>query len=324
MGELFSGFFNGTVLIAFGLGLVFSLILGPIIIPMLHKLKFGQNIRKDGPQSHMKKAGTPTIGGLIFLISITLVMIVMRYKFTSEGMIVLYGTLAFGLIGFLDDILKIIHKDNEGLKSGQKFILQIVFSIALAYYGYKFVGTSISIPFADFAIDLKWIYIPFVIFYYAAITNAVNLTDGLDGLATSVSALVFTFFSILAFNMGHYSVAVFAIALVGALIGFLKFNAYKASVFMGDTGSLALGGALATIMMVLKTPLVVLIVGGIYVAETLSVVIQVTSFKLTGKRVFKMAPLHHHFEQCGWSEVKIVTVFSIITLILCIIGFVSL
>ena len=324
MGELFSGFFNRTVLIAFGLGLVFSLILGPIIIPMLHKLKFGQNIRKDGPQSHMKKAGTPTIGGLIFLISITLVMIVMRYKFTSEGMIVLYGTLAFGLIGFLDDILKIIHKDNEGLKSGQKFILQILFSVALAYYGYKFVGTSISIPFADFAIDLKWIYIPFVIFYYAAITNAVNLTDGLDGLATSVSALVFTFFSILAFNMGHYSVAVFAIALVGALIGFLKFNAYKARVFMGDTGSLALGGALATIMMVLKTPLVVLIVGGIYVAETLSVVIQVTSFKLTGKRVFKMAPLHHHFEQCGWSEVKIVTVFSIITLILCIIGFVSL
>ncbi|MDU4939900.1 MAG: phospho-N-acetylmuramoyl-pentapeptide-transferase [Clostridium sp.] len=324
MGELFSGFFNRTVLIAFGLGLVFSLILGPIIIPMLHKLKFGQNIRKDGPQSHMKKAGTPTIGGLIFLISITLVMIVMRYKFTSEGMIVLYGTLAFGLIGFLDDILKIIHKDNEGLKSGQKFILQILFSVALAYYGYKFVGTSISIPFADFAIDLKWIYIPFVIFYYAAITNAVNLTDGLDGLATSVSVLVFTFFSILAFNMGHYSVAVFAIALVGALIGFLKFNAYKAMVFMGDTGSLALGGALATIMMVLKTPLVVLIVGGIYVAETLSVVIQVTSFKLTGKRVFKMAPLHHHFEQCGWSEVKIVTVFSIITLILCIIGFVSL
>ena len=324
MGELFSGFFNRTVLIAFGFGLVFSLILGPIIIPMLHKLKFGQNIRKDGPQSHMKKAGTPTIGGLIFLISITLVMILMRYKFTSEGMIVLYGTLAFGLIGFLDDILKIIHKDNEGLKSGQKFILQILFSVALAYYGYKFVGTSISIPFADFAIDLKWIYIPFVIFYYAAITNAVNLTDGLDGLATSVSVLVFTFFSILAFNMGHYSVAVFAIALVGALIGFLKFNAYKARVFMGDTGSLALGGALATIMMVLKTPLVVLIVGGIYVAETLSVVIQVTSFKLTGKRVFKMAPLHHHFEQCGWSEVKIVTVFSIITLILCIIGFVSL
>ena len=324
MGELFSGFFNRTVLVAFGLGLVFSLILGPIIIPMLHKLKFGQNIRKDGPQSHMKKAGTPTIGGLIFLISITLVMIIMRYKFTSEGMIVLYGTLAFGLIGFLDDILKIIHKDNEGLKSGQKFILQILFSVALAYYGYKFVGTSISIPFADFAIDLKWIYIPFVIFYYAAITNAVNLTDGLDGLATSVSVLVFTFFSILAFNMGHYSVAVFAIALVGALIGFLKFNAYKARVFMGDTGSLALGGALATVMMVLKTPLVVLIVGGIYVAETLSVVIQVTSFKLTGKRVFKMAPLHHHFEQCGWSEVKIVTVFSIITLILCIIGFVSL
>lgn len=324
MGELFSGYFNRTILIAFGLGLVFSLLLGPLIIPMLHKLKFGQNIRKEGPQSHMKKAGTPTIGGLIFLISIALVMILMRYKFNSEGMIVLYGTLAFGLIGFLDDILKIIHKDNEGLKSGQKFFLQVVFSIALAYYGYKVVGTSISVPFADFTIDLKWIYIPFVMFYYAAITNAVNLTDGLDGLATSVSSLVFTFFSILAFNMGHYSVAVFAIALVGALIGFLRFNAYKAKVFMGDTGSLALGGALATILMLLKTPFIVIIVGGIYVVETLSVIIQVASFKMTGKRVFKMAPLHHHFEQCGWSEVKIVTVFSMITLVLCIIGFISL
>lgn len=324
MGDLFSGFFNRTIILAFGLGLVFSLLLGPIIIPMLHKLKFGQNIRKEGPKSHMKKAGTPTIGGLIFLISIVIVMLVMRDKFNGEGMIVLYGTLAFGLIGFLDDLLKIIHKDNEGLKSGQKFTLQILFSIALAYYGYRFVGTSISIPFTDFIIDLKWLYIPFVMFYYAAITNAVNLTDGLDGLATSVSILVFTFFSILAFNMGHYSVAVFSIALVGALLGFLKFNAYKASVFMGDTGSLALGGALATIMMVLKTPFVAIIVGGIYVAETLSVIIQVTSFKLTGKRVFKMAPLHHHFEQCGWSEVKIVTVFSMITLVLCIIGFISL
>ena len=203
-------------------------------------------------------------------------------------------------------------------------VLLLIVSGAFAYYSYVNLPHDIAIPFTSMTLPLGVLYIPFVIFVYASMTNAVNLTDGLDGLATSVSVLVFTFFSILAFNMGHYSVAVFAIALVGALIGFLKFNAYKARVFMGDTGSLALGGALATIMMVLKTPLVVLIVGGIYVAETLSVVIQVTSFKLTGKRVFKMAPLHHHFEQCGWSEVKIVTVFSIITLILCIIGFVSL
>lgn len=324
MGELFSGYFNSTIIVAFLLGAVFSLVLGPIIIPMLHKLKFGQNIRKEGPQSHLKKAGTPTIGGLIFIISISLVMLVMRYKFNSEGMVVLYGALAFGLIGFLDDILKIIHKDNEGLKSGQKFFLQILFSLAIAYYGYKVIGTSISFPFINWQWDLGWLYIPFVVFYFAAITNAVNLTDGLDGLATSVTVLVLTFFSILAYNLGYYSVAVFAIGLTGALIGFLRFNAFPAKVFMGDTGSLALGGAIASIVLVLKTPLLVIIVGGIYLMETLSVIIQVSSFKLTGKRVFKMAPLHHHFEQCGWSEVKIVSIFSIITLILCIIGFISL
>ena len=324
MGELFNGFFNSTILIAFMLGFICSVVLGPIIIPILHKLKFGQNIRKEGPKSHLKKAGTPTIGGLIFIISITIVMIVMRYKLSDEAMIVLYGALSFGVIGFLDDILKIIHRDNEGLKSGQKFILQLVFSAVIAFYGYKVLGTSITIPFADFQWDLGWVYIPFVIFYFAAITNAVNLTDGLDGLATSVTILVLTFFSIVAFKMGHYSVSVFAIGLTGALLGFLKFNAFPAKVFMGDTGALALGGAIASIVLVLKTPLLVVIVGGIYVIETLSVIIQVTSFKLTGKRVFKMAPIHHHFEQVGWSEVKIVTAFSVITFLLCVIGFISL
>ena len=324
MGEIFNGFFNSTILIALILGIVFSLILGPIIIPILHKLKFGQNIRKEGPQSHLKKAGTPTIGGLIFIISVTIVMIFMRYKINDEAMIVLYGMLAFGLIGFLDDILKIIHKDNEGLTSGQKFALQLLFSAGMAIYGYFTFGSTISLPFTSVELTLGWTFIPFVIFYFAAVTNAVNLTDGLDGLASSVTVLVLTFFSIASYKMGHYSVAVFAIALTGGLLGFLKFNAYPAKVFMGDTGSLALGGALASIVLVLKTPLLVIIVGGIYVIEVLSVIIQVTSFKLTGKRVFKMAPLHHHFEHVGWSEVKIVTVFSIITLILCIIGFMAL
>lgn len=324
MGELFNGYFNLTIITALVLGFVFSLVLGPIIIPILHKLKFGQNIRKEGPQSHLKKAGTPTIGGLIFIISITIVMFIMRYKFTDEAMVVLYGTLAFGLIGFLDDLLKIIHKDNEGLKAGQKFILQIIFSVAIAIYGYMVVGTEIWVPFFNTQWNLGILFIPFVIFYIAAITNAVNLTDGLDGLASSVTVLVLTFFSILAFMSGNNSVAVFAIGLVGALLGFLKYNAFPARVFMGDTGSLALGGAISCIILVLKTPLIFIIVGGIYILETLSVIIQVTSFKLTGKRVFKMAPLHHHYEHKGWSEIKIVTVFSVITFILCIIGFIAI
>lgn len=324
MGDLLSGFINFKIISAFLIGLVVSLVLGPIIIPILHKFKFGQNIRKEGPQSHLKKAGTPTIGGLIFLISIIVVMICMRYSISDKAMIVLYGTLAFGVIGFLDDMLKIIHKDNEGLSAKQKFILQLLFSIALAVYGYKAIGSDITVPFASFSIDLKIVYIPFIILYYAAVTNAVNLTDGLDGLATSVTILVLTFFGITSYRLGEPTVAVFCMGLTGALLGFLKYNAYKAKVFMGDTGSLALGGAIGTIALVLKTPLVVIIVGGIYVMETLSVIIQVTSFKLTGKRVFKMSPIHHHFEQCGWSEIKIVTVFSVITFVLCIIGFLSL
>lgn len=315
-----NGFLNSKSILAFILGGGISLILGPVIIPLLHKLKFGQNIREEGPKSHMKKAGTPTIGGLIFLISIIIVMIVMRYKVSDEAMVVLYGTLAFGVIGFLDDILKIIHKHNEGLTSKQKFILQILFSLVIAIYGYKVIGSDIIIPFTDSTLDLKLLYIPFVVFYFTALTNAVNLTDGLDGLATTVTILVLAFFSIVAFNMGHDSVSVFCIGLLGALLGFLKYNAYKAKVFMGDTGSLALGGAIATILLVLKNPLLVIIVGGIYILETLSVIIQVFVFKKTGKRVFKMAPIHHHYEQCGWSEVKIVTVFSVVTCILCIIG----
>lgn len=318
-----------TILLSLGIGFVVSAILGPIIIPILHKLKFGQNIRKEGPQSHLKKSGTPTIGGLIFLISIVVVMIFMKYKlgysFTDEAMVVLYGTLAFGLIGFLDDLLKIIHKENEGLTAKQKFVLQLLFSAAVAFYGYKVIGTEISFPFIDLKWNMPvWLYIPFVIFYFAAVTNAVNLTDGLDGLATSVSVLVFTFFSIIAYHLGHPTVGIFAIGLTGALLGFLLYNAYPAKVFMGDTGSLALGGGLATILLVLKNPFLVVVVGLIYVIETLSVIIQVTSFKLTRKRVFKMAPIHHHFEQCGWSEIKIVTVFSVITLVMCVLGFISL
>ncbi len=324
MGDTIKELLNPTVLSALLMGFAFSMVLGPIFIPMLHKLKFGQNIRKDGPQSHLKKSGTPTMGGLIFFISVTVTMLIIGYKPTDEGMVVLYSLIAFGIIGFLDDILKIIHRDNLGLRAYQKMILLLLFSIALAYYGYTNIGIDIIIPFMNSKLNLGILYIPLVVVYYAATTNAVNLTDGIDGLASSVTVIVLTFFAIVGFKTGHYQVGVFSIALAGALLGFLRYNAFPAKIFMGDTGSLALGGAIATIALILKMPLFIIIVGGIYVVETLSVIIQVTSFKTTGKRVFKMAPIHHHFEQCGWSEVKLVTVFSIITLILCIIGFIAL
>lgn len=312
------------MLFALIVGLVVALILGPIFIPLLHKFKFGQNIREDGPQSHLKKAGTPTMGGIIFIIAIIVVMISMRYSISSEGMIILYSMIAFGFIGLLDDMLKIIHKNNLGLRAWQKMILLLLFSVAMAYYAYANIGSTISVPFTDIHLSLGIIYIPLVIIYYAATTNAVNLTDGLDGLATSVTIIVLIFFTIVSVKEGKEDIAVFCIGLIGALLGFLKYNRFKAKIFMGDTGSLALGGAIGSIALLLKMPIIVVIVGGIYVFEAASVIIQVISFKTRGKRVFKMAPVHHHFEQLGWSEVKVVRVFSLITIALCIIGYVSL
>lgn len=306
------------------LGFVFALILGPITIPLLRRLKFGQNIRKEGPQSHLKKAGTPTMGGIIFILSTTIVMIIMRFKPSDEAMVALYAFIAFGVIGFLDDILKIIKKDNEGLKSWQKMMLLLIFSGAIAWYGSSYLGTTIIIPFFNKEVPLGILYIPFVIVYYAGTTNAVNLTDGLDGLAATVTVLVLTFFGVVAIGMRQESIAVFSFALAGGLLGFLRYNAYPAKVFMGDTGSLALGGAVATIALVLELPLILVIVGGIYVIETISVILQVGSYKLRGKRLFKMAPIHHHFEQEGWRETKIVTVFAVITVLLCFIGFIAL
>ncbi|MDQ0149297.1 phospho-N-acetylmuramoyl-pentapeptide-transferase [Eubacterium multiforme] len=324
MGDFFSSFINPMTLLALGLGFIISIILGPIFIPMLHKFKFGQNIREEGPKSHFKKAGTPTMGGIIFIIAVTITMVVMRYNVSSKGMVILYSMIAFGFIGFLDDMLKIIHKNNLGLRAWQKMLLLLLFSVAMAYYSYNVLGSEIMVPFLGYNINLGIFYIPFVIIYYAATTNAVNLTDGLDGLATTVTIIVLIFFSIVSYKDGSYEVSIFSVALIGALLGFLRYNAYPAKIFMGDTGSLALGGALASIALMIKNPVVIVIVGGIYVFETLSVIIQVVSFKTTGKRVFKMAPVHHHFEQLGWSERKIVAIFSIITVILCIIGGISL
>lgn len=324
MGEKLTEIITSNLAIALVLGFIFALILGPITIPILRKLKFGQNIRKEGPQSHLKKAGTPTMGGIIFILSTAIVMLIMRFKPSDEAMIALYAFIAFGIIGFLDDILKIIKKDNEGLKSWQKMALLLIFSGAIAWYGYTYLGTTIIIPFVNKEVPLGLLYIPFVIFYYVGTTNAVNLTDGLDGLAATVTVLVLTFFGVVGFIMKQESIAVFSLALAGGLLGFLRYNAYPARIFMGDTGSLALGGAVATIALVLELPLILCIVGGIYVIETISVILQVGSYKLRGRRLFKMAPIHHHFEQEGWRETKIVTVFAVITVLLCFIGFVAL
>lgn len=310
-----------SVLVAF----IFSIIGGPIFIPILHKLKFGQNIREEGPRSHQKKAGTPTMGGIIFIIASIISMIILVRKPSDEAMFALYAFIAFGCIGFVDDFLKILHKNNLGLRAYQKMLMLLLVSFGFGFYAANSpeIGTSIIIPFAGKAVDLGIFYIPFIIIYFAATTNAVNLTDGLDGLATSVTILVMTFFVIVSFNMGNYTLSIFCAVVAGALLGFLRYNAFPAQVFMGDTGSLALGGALAAVAMILKLPLLVIIVGGVYVMETLSVILQVASFKLTGKRIFKMSPLHHHFELCGWHETKVVSVFSIVTVILCMIAFLS-
>ncbi|WP_300258617.1 phospho-N-acetylmuramoyl-pentapeptide-transferase [Clostridium sp.] len=322
--EILKSMIDPKIVMAIVISFIVASILGPIIIPLLHKLKFGQNIREEGPKSHLKKAGTPTIGGLIFIFATIITMFIMVGNPTDEAMIALYSFIGFGFVGFLDDLLKIIKKKNEGLTSGQKMILLLIVSGFLTWYAYKYIGTSINIPFLNGQINLGLFYIPAAMFYFAGVTNAVNLTDGLDGLATSVTVLVTTFLGIISYNLGHISLAIFCVALAGALLAFLRFNAFPARVFMGDTGSLALGGAVAMVALILKMPLILVLIGIIYVIETLSVILQVASFKLTGKRIFKMAPIHHHFEQLGWSETKIVSVFSIITVVFCFIAFASL
>ena len=308
-----------SVMIAF----VLSILQGPFLIPLLHKLKFGQNIRAEGPRSHLKKAGTPTMGGIIFMISTIITMLIIVRHTSDEAMIAVYCFIAFGLIGLIDDLLKITRKQNEGLTSKQKMLLLVVVSGLIGYYSSLKIGTDILIPFSNKSINLGIWYLPFIIIYFVATTNAVNLTDGLDGLATSITIVVMTFFALVSNMMFHSTLAIFCAALAGALLGFLKYNSYKAQIFMGDMGALALGGAVAAIGMILKSPLLVIIVGGVYVLETLSVIIQVSVFKATGKRVFKMSPIHHHFELLGWHETKVVAVFSVVTVIFCLIGFLS-
>lgn len=313
-----------TMLIILAISFIVSVILGPIIIPLLRRFKFGQSIREEGPKSHMKKAGTPTMGGVIFLFSIivtTVIMSLVKGAFTSQTIILVLVLIGFGVVGFLDDGLKIIFKRNLGLTSLQKLIAQIVISIA-AYFLLK-MGTfhnTVQIPFTDFAIHLGLAYVLFLVFWLVGFSNAVNLTDGLDGLVSGTASIAFAAYGVLALLNDQLDVAIFAFAVVGALLGFLIFNANPAKVFMGDTGSLALGGALAMLSILVGQELLLLLIGIIFVVETLSVMMQVTSFKLTGKRIFKMSPLHHHFELSGWSEWRIVLTFWLTALVAALIA----
>lgn len=306
------------VLIAFGL----SVMMGPVIIPILRKLKMGQTERVDGVQSHLKKAGTPTMGGVIILLSVVITS-VFYIKDYPKIIPILFVTLGFGLIGFLDDYLKVVMKRSDGLFPKQKMALQIVVTAVFAFYLVKFTDVSLTmlIPFSGgYYLDIGWFAIPLMFFAVIGTVNGVNFTDGLDGLASSVTVLVATFFTVVAIGTKS-GIEPITCAVVGALLGFLLFNVYPASVFMGDTGSLALGGFVASTAYMLQMPVFIVIVGLIYLIEVLSVMIQVTYFKKTGgKRIFKMAPIHHHFELCRWSETRVVAVFSIATALLCLIA----
>ncbi|ENK0838818.1 phospho-N-acetylmuramoyl-pentapeptide-transferase [Clostridium botulinum] len=315
-----------TIIYAVLFSFLLSTITSLFLIPLFKKLNLGQSIKNGIPISHKKKAGTPTFGGIIFIFSSIITMLFIIKNYNKELLLVISSLIAFGLIGFIDDTLKKIHKKNEGLTSKGKMILLLFVSSIFAIYSYynPSIGPIIMFPFTKKLFDLRILYIPFIIFYYVSTTNALNLTDGLDGLATSITLLVVTFFIFLSFGMGHYTLSISCGCIAGALLGFLRYNCYPAKIIMGDTGSLALGGAIATIAMILKNPFIVIIVGGIYVIEALSSLIQIVFFKLFGKRIFKMAPIHHSLELHGWHETKIVSVFSIITTILCLIGFLSM
>lgn len=310
------------VLISFAI----SVILGPIVIPFLRRLKMGQTERVEGVQSHLKKAGTPTMGGVIILGSVLLTS-VFYIKEYPKIIPVLFVTLGFGLIGFLDDYLKVVMKRSDGLFPKQKMALQIVVTAVFAYYLVKVtnVPMTLLIPFSSGKyLDIGWLSIPLLFVVVIGTVNGVNFTDGLDGLASSVTVLVATFFTVVAIGTKS-GIEPITCAVVGALLGFLLFNVYPASVFMGDTGSLALGGFVASTAYMLQMPFFIAIVGLIYLIEVLSVMIQVTYFKKTGgKRIFKMAPIHHHFELCGWSETRVVAVFSIVTAILCLIALMAI
>ena len=298
----------------------------PRLIKYLHVLKFGQAIREEGPQSHMHKKGTPTMGGISFIIAIVISLIVAMFLDSSNiqyYILFIYTTISFSIIGYIDDMLIVVKKKNDGLAPRKKLMLQILFSVIfyiLVTFIYKEVN-YIHIPVFDYNLNISYFYIIFLVFWQTGFSNAVNLTDGLDGLATSVTIITTSTFALLAYKENNFPVLVFCLTIVGALVGFLLFNRNPAKIFMGDTGSLALGGILAAISVILHKEVAFLFIGLVYILETLSVIIQVAYFKKTGKRIFKMSPLHHHFELSGYGEVKTVYIFVIIAVISSAIGY---
>jgi len=309
------------LLSAIFLGVLFSLILGKVLIKKLHDLKYGQSIREEGPEAHYSKKGTPTMGGFIFLSSLLMILII-NMNFSLRLILVITSTYGLGLVGFLDDYKIIKYKTNDGLSPKQKIIGQFLVSLAVTLLAYYNIGSDILIPLWNITIDLGYFYIIFNVFFILAVTNSVNLTDGLDGLSTSVTITVLTFFAFLAMSLMDQLVLIAIGGMIGSLLGFLFYNWNPAKVFMGDIGSLALGGFVAAIAIILKMQLFIPIIGFVYFMETLSVIIQVAYFKKTGKRVFKMTPIHHHFELSGSTEKEIVFKFSLITLIGGLIGMV--
>lgn len=304
-------------------GFVLSMAGGKILIPILHKMKFGQYVRDDGPATHLKKEGTPTMGGVIFILSTVLVSCF--YLKNERGIIpVLLSFLGFGLIGFLDDFLKIRKKQSEGLKPSQKMAGQLIVAVLLLVYlqAHAKVGTAIRIPFLSGTYELGAFYYILCFIMILGTVNGANFTDGLDGLGSSVTASIAVFF-IVASYLVQAGISSVSAALFGSLLGFLFYNVYPAKVFMGDTGSLALGGFVASSALVLRDPLIVIIVAFIYLLEVTSVIIQVSVYKKTKKRVFRMAPIHHHFEKGGWPETEVTQKFTIVTLVLCLLGLLS-
>lgn len=303
----------------FAAGLV--LCTGPLLIPELHKLKFGQSIREEGPKSHQAKSGTPTMGGIMIILAIVIATVAAA-PLTPAVLLALFITLGHFVLGFLDDYIKVVKKRNLGLKAKQKMLGQILIAIVTIIVGTRVLGidTTIWIPIADINLDIGVGYYFLVLFVLVGTSNAVNLTDGLDGLASGTVAIASGAYALVCYMTGHFDLALFCVAMMMACVAFLRFNAHPAKVFMGDTGSLALGGAIAAVGILTHTEILLAVIGFVFVCEALSVIIQVISFKTTGKRVFRMSPIHHHFELGGWKETKVVFVFWMVGLVASVVG----
>lgn len=329
-------YYASVVILAF----LATLLMGILLIPWLRRLKLGQTVREDGPKSHLSKTGTPTMGGMLFLAPLVAISLLLPKGNREFVLVAVLSTLGFGLIGFIDDYIKVVKKRSLGLRAYQKIISQLVIAVALAVYAYnnEFIGSSVVIPFVKAQWDLGILYIPAAVFIIIGTVNSVNLTDGLDGLCAGVTLIISATLSIIvtaAWKLAnqqsmtwlaenYQNLMVFAAALTGGCLGFLRYNSHPAQVFMGDTGSLGLGGAVAALSILLRIPLWLPIIGGVYMAESISVILQVGSFKLRGKRVFKMAPLHHHFELKGMHETRVVAMFMIATAVLCLFALLSI